>query len=333
MANSESIRISVVIPAYNNAAWIARAVESVLSQRRPAEEIVVVDDGSTDDTAAIAAGYGAAVRLIQQANAGAAAARNAGVRAATGDWIAFLDADDEWLPEKLERQVNLLNAHPELVWTTGNYDECLCGEHRRAEHAPAQEVRRRLGGAEAVDYLTAFRSLLWGHTNTMLIRREVLLEAGLFDLTLPIAEDIDLWLRIAYRYPRVGFSAEPLAVYHLGIAQSTIQRYRRSVQYTDFIARHMDLAQRHGKLEEFRPCAAVMMRRWIRALLFERRDEEIRAMLDRFGDLLPTGYRRTVRILLISPRLTAFACHGASRLVRGLGLRRRLTRRPPRLQD
>ena len=103
------MKISVVIPAYNAAAWIRRAVNSVLSQTRPADEIIVVDDGSTDGTGDIVRMYDGRVRLLQQANAGAAAARNTGILAATGDWIAFLDADDEWLPQKLQRQTEYLN--------------------------------------------------------------------------------------------------------------------------------------------------------------------------------------------------------------------------------
>ncbi|HOM77565.1 MAG TPA: glycosyltransferase family A protein, partial [Anaerohalosphaeraceae bacterium] len=88
--------ISVVIPAYNCQAYIRRAIDSVLGQSRPADEIIVVDDGSTDGTAEAVRTYGAKVILIQQENAGVSAARNAGIRAASGDWIAFLDADDEW---------------------------------------------------------------------------------------------------------------------------------------------------------------------------------------------------------------------------------------------
>lgn len=96
--------VSVVIPAYNAAPFIARAIESVLAQTRPVLEVLVVDDGSRDRTAEIAAGFGAPVRVVRQANAGPSAARNHGARLARGEWIALLDADDAWLPEKLERQ-------------------------------------------------------------------------------------------------------------------------------------------------------------------------------------------------------------------------------------
>ncbi|MHC5139531.1 MAG: glycosyltransferase family 2 protein, partial [Planctomycetota bacterium] len=109
MTETEKLTISAVIPAYNAAKYIARSIDSVLAQTHPVDEIVIVDDGSTDNTAAIIKDYGDKVRYIHQPNAGVSAARNTGIEAATGNWIAFLDADDEWLPEKIKRQVENLN--------------------------------------------------------------------------------------------------------------------------------------------------------------------------------------------------------------------------------
>jgi glycosyltransferase involved in cell wall biosynthesis len=117
---SDKMKISAVIPAYNCEAHIARAIDSVLNQTHPADEIIIVDDGSSDDTVQAVRSYGDKVTLIQQENAGASAARNTGIEAATGNWIAFLDADDEWLPDMLQRQTDILTQHPHLVWTTGN---------------------------------------------------------------------------------------------------------------------------------------------------------------------------------------------------------------------
>ena len=107
---NQSLSISVVIPAYNAEGCVVRAVESVLAQSRPAMEVIVVDDGSRDATAAVAERFGPAVRVLRQANGGPAAARNHGVREAGGEWIAFLDADDAWLPQKLERQAEKLDG-------------------------------------------------------------------------------------------------------------------------------------------------------------------------------------------------------------------------------
>ena len=130
----QSMTISAVIPAYNCEKYISRSIDSVLNQTHPVDEIVVVDDGSTDDTAKAIGGYGDKVRYIHQQNAGVSASRNAGVEAARGDWIAFLDADDEWSPERIQSQVELLRDNSHLVWVSGNYIRCLCDENRTRIH-------------------------------------------------------------------------------------------------------------------------------------------------------------------------------------------------------
>ena len=113
--------ISVVIPAYNAGRFIRRTIDSVLAQTYTDYEIIVVDDGSTDNTAEIVKSYGSKVRYIYQQNAGDGAARNTGIYAAKGEWIAFLDHDDEWLPEKLRLQMELLKRNPQLRWCAANF--------------------------------------------------------------------------------------------------------------------------------------------------------------------------------------------------------------------
>ena len=119
-----TVSVSVVIPAYNAAEHITRAIDSVLAQTRRADEIIVIDDGSADNTADIVKRYGAELKYIYQDNAGAGQARNAGIDAAKSEWIAFLDADDEWLTDKLQLQTDYLARHPDLMWTTGNFLIC-----------------------------------------------------------------------------------------------------------------------------------------------------------------------------------------------------------------
>src|SRR5215469_7092565 len=109
--------VAVVIPVYNGAATVGRAIDSVLGQTRRPEEIIVVDDGSSDATPEVVAGYGSRIRYHRRKNSGASAARNFGVHAATASWIAFLDHDDEWLPDKISVQMRALAANP---------DACLC---------------------------------------------------------------------------------------------------------------------------------------------------------------------------------------------------------------
>lgn len=126
--------VSVIIPAYNSAGVLPEALDSVLAQSRPADEIIVVDDGSTDHTRAVCLGYGQRIRYLRQGNQRASVARNTGIAAARGNWLAFLDADDRWAPEKLERQLDALSRNPEadfivtaaLVWSPRdrNYVRC-----------------------------------------------------------------------------------------------------------------------------------------------------------------------------------------------------------------
>ena len=130
--------ISVVIPCHNAAPFLRATIESILQQTRPATEVIVVDDGSTDDSAWIAASFGPPVRVIRQENRGESAARNRGIEAATGDWVAFLDADDLWLPTKLERQAEVIRSAPaDVVCVTCQF--VLFGEgmeDRRCELPP-----------------------------------------------------------------------------------------------------------------------------------------------------------------------------------------------------
>ena len=327
---NQKLSISAVIPAYNAEKYIARCLDSVLAQTCPVDEIIVVDDGSKDKTADIVRSYGDKVKLIQQENAGVSAARNTGILAATGDWIAFLDADDEWLPQKIELQTANLQKHPDLVWTTGNYDECLCDENRRAPQCPPQKIEKLLNGKGYFNsYFEAWQHYLWGHTNCMLIKKTVFSEVGNFCAEFPIAEDIDLWLRIAYRYPKIGFSSEPLATHYLFSENTLMTTNRQTGLYARFMERHLSISAQQGVLEQFRPAAAFTMRRWIRGMLFSGRKAEIRQLLSRFPQLCSVGYRLVIYSLTAFPSLTVGGLRLLSKVVRTLKLRRRVTRRPP----
>ena len=324
-----TISISAVIPAYNAEKYIARTLNSVLSQTVPVCEIIVVDDGSTDATAEVVRSFGEAVTLIQQPNAGVSAARNTGIQAAKGDWIAFLDADDEWLPEKIALQTENLTQNPDLVWTTGNYYECLCDENRRAEQCPQKKIKKLLNGKTYFEsYFEAWQHYLWGCSDVQLIRRDVLIRAGLFPAGQKIGEDIDTWLRVAYLHPKVGFVAEPLAIYHFGVTATGSQTNRSERDCMRFIERHFELARHYDILEAFRPVAAFTMRRWIRGLLFEGRKTEIRQMLTCFPNSFSFFYRVSIYCLTVFPKLTVSILRLLSKIIRGLKLSRRVKRRP-----
>jgi glycosyltransferase involved in cell wall biosynthesis len=178
--------VSVVIPAWNAEKYLREAVDSALAQSYPAREIVVVDDGSTDGTAAILDSYGDRIRVVRQANAGSAAACNAGVSAARGDWIAFLDADDVWLPEKLSRQVAHCGQAPISHTDSVCFGDALEQEVRRSSFEPPYSgfVLERL----------LVRNFI--SKSTVMMRRNLYLEHGGFDPGYPGVEDWPLWLDV-----------------------------------------------------------------------------------------------------------------------------------------
>jgi len=322
--------VGVVIPAYNAEKFVARAIESVLSQTRRADEIIVVDDGSTDSTAAEVGKFGPRIRFVRQENGGASAARNAGIEAATSEWIAFLDADDEWLPEKLQLQIEHLKGNPVLMWTTANFYRCLCDENRRGCNVNPKLAAKALGGKEYFDDF--FRTSLphgCGWTGTMLIQKEVLQEVGMFRLGQLMANDLDMWFRIAYRWPVIGFISRPLAIYHMTVPQSISQKYKQFEITRDLIKRHLKLAAEYSRLDAFKPCMSRMVTSWIRRLLFENRPGHIRELMAEFDELLTRSFKIIIRLLLIFPRATAVTCHMISRVVRALHLRRQVMRQPP----
>ena len=202
--------ISAVMPAFNAERFLAEAIRSVLAQSLPPVEVIVVDDGSTDSTGEIARSFGEPVRCIRQQNAGPSAARNRGIREARGEFIAFLDADDWWLPGHLAAAARVLVAHPHLRWF------CAAYEIHTADRA--RVIRQVYTGplVENAYFEDCFRAMaLHGIicTDVMVIRRDVLLEAGGFHETFLRGEDRDLWFRIALRYPQIGYSRAPAAIY------------------------------------------------------------------------------------------------------------------------
>lgn len=189
--------VSVIVPAYRAARTIGRAIDSLLAQTRRPDEILVIDDGSPDDLPAALATYGERVRLHRKANGGAASARNRGIELATGNLIAFLDADDYWEHHKLERQLAILERHPEVGLIAANFYQQPLGLPRSPLRLPPVAHRDRVlrpCGAEAM----AVARRVW--TSTVLVRREALGDHR-FDAALPTAEDVDLWLRLALTVP------------------------------------------------------------------------------------------------------------------------------------
>lgn len=184
--------VSVVIPTFNRARLIGAAIDSVLDQDFADVELIVVDDGSTDDTFRLISAYGDRLRSIRQENRGVSAARNAGIRSAGGNLIALLDSDDEWLPGKLAAQVAFFEDHPEaLICQT---EEIWIRNGKRVN--PGNRHRKQAGMI-----FERSLALCLVSPSAVMMRKSLLDEVGLFDERLPACEDYDLWLRIAWKYP------------------------------------------------------------------------------------------------------------------------------------
>jgi len=184
--------ISVVIPTYNRASFLKEAIDSVLSQTCRDFELIVVDDGSTDDTPALLLSYGKKIKVIKKANKGPSAARNRGIKAAKGEWLAFLDSDDSWKPDKLEKQVQFIKDNPDIkICQT---EEIWIRNGKRVNPRKKHEMHSGWIYEQCLPMCIVSPS-------SVMIHREVIEKVGLFDETMLACEDYDLWLRIAPFYP------------------------------------------------------------------------------------------------------------------------------------
>jgi glycosyltransferase involved in cell wall biosynthesis len=196
--------VSVIIPTYNCGRYVGEAIDSVLNQTYKAIEIIVVDDGSTDDTKESILRHYPSVRYFYQHNGGAARARNRGLREARGELIAFLDADDLWLPTKIEKQVAYFSKHPDVgLLSTNQTYQSVTGVVR---HDPGKWERLFVG--DSIKDIFLYSGLA---TPTVMVRREVLERVGDFEENLVVAEDDNLWMRIAMEY-KIALIDEPLVI-------------------------------------------------------------------------------------------------------------------------
>lgn len=187
--------VSVIIPAYNAEKYLEQTLRSVLDQTLSDIEVIVVDDGSADGTPDIVSRF-PSVRYHRQANAGVSAARNAGIRLAAADYVAFLDADDIWHPDKLEIQLGEMKRHPDVLLSRTVMEDTDFGPNWQGFVAPT----RRWQMDESIE--PTFRMPYFG-TSTVMVRKDAALAIGGFDVRRKIAEDVDFYLRVLARNPRL----------------------------------------------------------------------------------------------------------------------------------
>lgn len=186
------INISVIIPVFNREKKISRAINSVLDQTYKPLEIIVVDDGSIDKTANILRSYSGKIKVIHQKNSGVSAARNNGIKNSSGEWIALLDSDDEWLPNKLQLEVDYINKNPNIkilqteeIWI------------RNGKQINPKKYHKKKAG----DIFKKSLELCLVSPSAVIFKRSLFDEIGDFDEELPVCEDYDYWLRTSLKYP------------------------------------------------------------------------------------------------------------------------------------
>lgn len=213
------MNISVVIPTFNRSHTLKRALDSVLNQTLPAQEVIIIDDGSTDNTGALIQSYQDSlvpIRYFKKDNAGVSSARNLGIEKAVSEWVSFLDSDDEWLPQKLEKQVEFIEQNPgykavhgEEVWI------------RNGVRVNPHKKHKKYGGRIFKNCLP----LCAISPSTIMIHKSVLEKTGLFRTDYPACEDYDLWLKLTCQY-EVGFIEIPIIKKYGGHADQLSHQFK-----------------------------------------------------------------------------------------------------------
>jgi GT2 family glycosyltransferase len=321
--------VSAVVCAYDRAIELRRAVESILAQTRAANQVIVVDDGSTDNTQEVLRGFGDAIEILTQPNQGASAARNAGVAAAHGTWVAFLDSDDVWLDHHLSDLLDVARRSPELQWAFSTRLVKLGADAPPTPEASSSALEALLDESDcARDYFEVTGAGVPTATSTFMVRRSVLEDLGGFDTSFRAGEDLDLWWRIARDHPRVGVARRASVVMecHRDDSLSTTASRDTSgasdLVFVRNITRNIARMEVAGRRAAFERVAGLHLDAIIERAL-ERCDLEVlREVGWAAGPLLSTRNRVLARWCLATggpgARLLAFARRLRLHLLRGV---------------
>ena len=292
-------RISVVVPSYNRASFLPGCVRSLRECGVAGLEIVIVDDGSTDDTRAVVESLQPGLTYVYQENKRLPGARNTGIRASRGRYIAYLDSDDYWLPGVPERMADLLDRHPELGLVfadarMGNPEQGYESWYMAAgggefSSLPATEPEP---GLRILEPLPLYRLMLKQNpifTGAMMLRREVVLDAGMFDETLVTGEDWEVWLRLVHRV-RFGAWHEPMAIYTKHDGAMTANREFMQKAWCEALLRHARQAPGLGVGSADRRLLRAAIRRQLFGYAYTAYDRgDYRTARERFGRALRDG--------------------------------------------
>ena len=236
------MKISVIIPCHNAGAWIGDALASVAAQTFPAAEVIVIDDSSTDDSADQAENNKAVNKVIHVSCRNAAVARNIGIEQSTSDWIAFLDADDLWLPDHLERAVAALRGTSDVAYLAHNKLQVFSakGESKLVERDTAPPVGCLTSGLSDDVFVNWWCRKAWFFPGSLVANREILLETGAFDSTQVRRHDFEMFFRLIHRR-QWTYDPEPGAIYRMMINPESISANTLETTYYTVRALQMNL--------------------------------------------------------------------------------------------
>ncbi|VAW73353.1 hypothetical protein MNBD_GAMMA15-666 [hydrothermal vent metagenome] len=328
--------ISVIIPAYNCESYLRRAIESVLAQQGVQTEIIVIDDGSTDGTAGIAQSYGETLRYIQQTNQGAAAARNRGLEVADGDFIAFLDADDTWFPDKLSIQLEALEKYPDHIGVFSNFTivdsdlNVLFDNGIENDYAIFKTMKKTPDelfgpGDNGIHTGSYFGQLFLGNfvnTCSMFLRKSTIQNAGGFDSNLITQEDYDYWLRLSQIGPLIYLNRPLLTrCRRSGQLTAASQKLRIASDVFNVVNRYADHAETVLGRETVNHRIKSKYHSLALNLLSERQSSNARGIL--LQCLRQTSLDRKTLALLIWSLIPPAAADGIRKLLRTLSRSRK----------
>ena len=272
------MKISVIIPTYNRRHTLQRAIDSVATQTFEPFEIIIIDDGSQDGTKGWIKEKYSSIKYIYQSNNGVSSARNKGINLAQGSWVALLDSDDEWMPEKLEYQIRFIDKNPGSIF-------CHTNEIwiRNGIRVNQMKKHKKYGGNIFKHCLDICRI----SPSSSLIKKKVFEDVGLFDESLSVCEDYDLWLRITAKYP-VLFLNEPMIKKYGGHADQ-LSKVPEGIEQYRIRSLEKILSRSILKEDHFQSAKDMLIHKlkiYARGLKKRNRSEELRSIEKKIEDWL-----------------------------------------------